>query len=488
MGSSLAAFMMRATRMSTTLAYALIVVIGVAAEDSLTNGVPLVPEKKLISTFQIVRFPNDACVGTNSRNGTCYTSAECSDKGGASSGSCADGFGVCCTFLVSTCGSSSSENITYWSTPTTVTAGAACSLNLCPVSTNICQLRIDFLTFTITGPSTASISENHTQFGVQPSSQKGTTAGTGMNWATGCFADSFSVSSKSISNSPPTICGTNSGHHMYVDANVEDCNVLQFNIGVGAAGAEGVNDNKGITAKVTPKWDLTVYQYECGAINAAPPGCTQYLFGPITGKITSYNYDANTVHLANQNQKICIRRERNYCWNCFATDGVAITFQIGGTNAIAAAFTYPTQPCGYNAEADNGLGNTDNEAPGYDCAIIPDAFTVGDANTGVIIAAETTAANIRTNTQALANVGAPPQITGHTKFGIGGADGVALNAITVAGGAGPFSLCTNHIPFQLTFKSDHFEGTGKDGERGDFAAANAQRGFSINYEQIKCAA
>ena len=35
---------------------------------------------------------------------------------------------------------SSSENITYWSTPTTVTAGAACSLNLCPVSTNICQV------------------------------------------------------------------------------------------------------------------------------------------------------------------------------------------------------------------------------------------------------------------------------------------------------------------------------------------------------------
>ena len=26
-----------------------------------------------------------------------YFSAECSDKGGSSSGSCADGFGVCCT-------------------------------------------------------------------------------------------------------------------------------------------------------------------------------------------------------------------------------------------------------------------------------------------------------------------------------------------------------------------------------------------------------
>merc|ERR1712018_593597 len=42
-------------------------------------------DEKLISTFQIVRFPNDPCVGSNSRNGTCYTSQECSDKAGTSS-------------------------------------------------------------------------------------------------------------------------------------------------------------------------------------------------------------------------------------------------------------------------------------------------------------------------------------------------------------------------------------------------------------------
>merc|ERR550532_1120059 len=77
-------------------------------------------DEKLISTFQIVRFPNDVCVGSNSRNGTCYTSAECSDKSGTSSGSCADGFGVCCTFLIQACGSSSNENLTYWTNPTTV--------------------------------------------------------------------------------------------------------------------------------------------------------------------------------------------------------------------------------------------------------------------------------------------------------------------------------------------------------------------------------
>merc|ERR1712088_410058 len=87
--------------------------------------------EKLISTFQIVRFPNEVCVGSSSRNGTCYTSAECSDKGGTSAGSCADGFGVCCTFLISTCGSSSSENMTYWTKPTSFSSGT-CDLTVCP--------------------------------------------------------------------------------------------------------------------------------------------------------------------------------------------------------------------------------------------------------------------------------------------------------------------------------------------------------------------
>jgi hypothetical protein len=53
--------------------------------------------KKLLPVFQVVRFPNEACgVTGESKNGTCYTTEECSNKGGTSSGSCADGFGVCC--------------------------------------------------------------------------------------------------------------------------------------------------------------------------------------------------------------------------------------------------------------------------------------------------------------------------------------------------------------------------------------------------------
>ena len=40
-------------------------------------------------------FPNDVCkAGT--KNGTCYTQAECTERNGEESGSCASGFGVCC--------------------------------------------------------------------------------------------------------------------------------------------------------------------------------------------------------------------------------------------------------------------------------------------------------------------------------------------------------------------------------------------------------
>lgn len=57
-------------------------------------------------------FPNDPCPGTNSRNGTCYTAAECSSRGGTNSGSCANSFGVCCT--CKHIASTSSNIFTLW--------------------------------------------------------------------------------------------------------------------------------------------------------------------------------------------------------------------------------------------------------------------------------------------------------------------------------------------------------------------------------------
>eukprot|EP00095_Tigriopus_kingsejongensis_P011401 maker-scaffold68_size422247-snap-gene-3.20 protein:Tk11401 transcript:maker-scaffold68_size422247-snap-gene-3.20-mRNA-1 annotation:"PREDICTED: uncharacterized protein LOC100905950" len=40
---------------------------------------------------------NSPCVGNDGKNGTCYTLDECQSKGGRNGGSCASGFGQCCT-------------------------------------------------------------------------------------------------------------------------------------------------------------------------------------------------------------------------------------------------------------------------------------------------------------------------------------------------------------------------------------------------------
>merc|ERR1711936_1233074 len=114
-------------------------------------------EAKLLPVFQVVRFPNDPCaVVGGSKNGTCYTVEECSNKGGTNAGSCAQGFGVCCTFTLN-CGGQSSENCTYFDSSNTVVNGA-CEVNICKCSTNICQIRLDFSNFVISGPSTRTIS------------------------------------------------------------------------------------------------------------------------------------------------------------------------------------------------------------------------------------------------------------------------------------------------------------------------------------------
>jgi len=54
---------------------------------------------KLFSLFSVVQFKNEPCktdksvqgVISDYRNGTCFTSTECTDKGGRASGNCAAG-------------------------------------------------------------------------------------------------------------------------------------------------------------------------------------------------------------------------------------------------------------------------------------------------------------------------------------------------------------------------------------------------------------
>ena len=68
----------------------------------------------------MVQFDNLECTPTQSTNtptGMCYTSTECSDKGGSANGNCANGFGVCCVFASTTLGATLDQNISYIQNP-----------------------------------------------------------------------------------------------------------------------------------------------------------------------------------------------------------------------------------------------------------------------------------------------------------------------------------------------------------------------------------
>merc|ERR1711884_116654 len=134
---------------------------------------------KAISVFNIVKFANDVCNGTDNKYGTCYTEDECEDKGGKASGSCAEGYGVCCTFTAG-CGDTISENSTYFESN-----GA--SVGAC--NTKVCQMRLDFTTFQISGPSTlTTVTVANTLFGLA-NAGGGRASGRGR-----CDDDSFSIS------------------------------------------------------------------------------------------------------------------------------------------------------------------------------------------------------------------------------------------------------------------------------------------------------
>jgi len=477
--------------------------------------------EKLISTFQIVRFPNDVCIGSNSRNGTCYTSAECSDKGGTSSGSCADGFGVCCTFLITTCDSSSSENLTYWTQPTTLTTGTTCGLTVCPISDDICSIRLDFTKFTITGPGNAQVIQTRRTNGIIQGDLEDTAYDrSGSNFAGQCLLDSFTTQGASPSSTPPTVCGTMAtNEHMYVEADTDRCNRFTFNIAKAATDAVADINNRGLAALATRSWDITFTQIECTSLTLPPPGCTQYFWGGGSYVLQTHNYVTadTTRHLANQHQRFCMRRERGNCLGCF--HAVAAVFEISGTPAIAEIYTSAGGCCGYAGTMGGILGEEVNYGRqsgqpnlaagengyswGFDCIIIPGAQgPTEEANEGAPELAQTTAMLSQTlDVAAGANVlPFPPQICGS-----GSGIGIGATTLEIAAGATSsaadtdvflgiynsednLTICTRNIPFVLEFMSDDLEGHGNEaGEANTAAGVGENKGFQITHEQIACA-
>lgn len=244
-------------------------------------------EEKLFSLFTIVNFKNDPCRSTDTssssntayRNGTCYTSSECTDKGGSPKGKCAAGFGICCVFTLS--GDDSTQTVKYNDTyiqnpgfPTVYTDTSALSYTVNKCQDDICWIRLDFDKFVL-------------------ASQESELSN----------IDSFTMSESANLYNYPVLAGTNSGQHVYVELGTTNAAYAKLEF---AFSSTASTDQR--------NWDIKVSQYTCYDSNAPYQGCFQWFTG-LTGTITTFNYGSSTdnIHLPNQNYRACVRQEEDYC-------------------------------------------------------------------------------------------------------------------------------------------------------------------------------
>jgi len=278
------------------------------------------------SIFQIIKFANEPCEG-GTRNGTCFTKQECEDQGGTDSGSCADGFGVCCSIVLEESGSTSLNQSYMVQTSTTTPTTGTRQYTICPCSTDVCRIRFDFTQFMIAPPYI-------------PTPDAGAVLSDGSKsmaeeaFATGdCTIDSFSISGPS--GGTPVICGTNDGQHMIVDTDGSTCVTVNFAIGGGSD---------------TRNWDIMTTQYRCGEEAGGPPGCLQWNMAA-QGDVRSFNFPRqargaavsdDVVHLSSQHYSICIRRPTGTTSICYipctyvAMDGNANVQQSFGLSIANA--------------------------------------------------------------------------------------------------------------------------------------------------------
>lgn len=269
---------------------------------------------KHFSLFSVVQFNNEECttdatpVG-GSTAGTCYTSTECTDKGGIKAGNCASGFGTCCAFInTAEANAQIMENRTRlrngeYPANDVATANLAIAYTINKMQSDICQIRLDFTTFVIAGP--ADSNEN---------------IGTAMpqTTSTNCV-DTLTIVTTAIPNSSDdggfgSLCGALTGEHLYIELSPTATDTATLNIATNvAAPATAANANR--------VWDIKVSQIECYAMYRAPQGCHRYLMAD-TGTITSMNFQVLANQLANQNTglelpsqrlKTCIRRSKGRC-------------------------------------------------------------------------------------------------------------------------------------------------------------------------------
>ncbi|KRT81446.1 CUB domain-containing protein [Oryctes borbonicus] len=248
--------------------------------------------------------------------GTCYRKRQCSDiTGGYTSGTCASKLGVCCIVQLR-CGTSSSLNNTYFVNtgfPAPTYASTSCMHTIKRCNSNICQVRIDFLTLTLAQPSADG----------------------------NCATDAINIVG-GASTIPP-LCGENSGQHIYLNFNGDaDINIII---------------TTSSSATIARSWNIKIAQIACDCPTVAPAGCLMY-YNSGSGTIKSFNYGitassnlkANGLpgsrEIANLRYGVCIGTQPGFCsirWTQSSGDPYSFTV-TGNTIGLAVNPGLPADP------------------------------------------------------------------------------------------------------------------------------------------------
>lgn len=403
---------------------------------SYSSGLEEPSRDERFSIFQIIKFENAPCKGST-RNGTCFTDAECTSAGGKKDGTCADGFGVCCATIISSGGATSlNQSYIVETTPATGT------YTICPCSTDVCRIRFDFTAFTLAAPAigtTVGIANKGTQLGTNKNS--GHSVGD-------CQTDQFSITG-SAGSGTPIICGSNTGQHAFVDTDGSTCATV--NLGIA-------------TTTATRSLDIMVTQYKCGDEMGGPSGCLQW-FTSNTGSIRSFNFPSTAIgvtvpatvtHLSNQKYNACVRRRAATTVICYVACTQIAAAAATADNAATGQSSFGLSVSPTAGTPQSQIGSNCNT----DYITIPGGDLIGT-----------------TTTFALGGV-----VSANNRFCGRFLDTVGKTAIT----ASP-SVCTNSQPFQVgvNFDEDEASGPAAVGTMTDMYEAEGAPGgiigFCLNY-------
>ncbi len=346
----------------------------------------------------MISFPNDECTSTSDSTirGTCLSFSECNDQGGSQAGNCAAGFGVCCVFSFSSSGSTVTvnRNSSYLSNseyPSSAAASTTSTYSIEPSTpSDICYIRLDFNTLVVTGP----------------------TANTGA-----CGTDTVTVTSpiSTTANtaSPPVVCGTLSGQHMYVETGSSGSSSATITITLGASSTGGTHRIK-------------VGMIECTSTSKPPSGCVQYFTGT-SNTVQSYNYQGGQL-IQSQFYTNCIRQEYGYCSMYVRESGNTSPdpFQVASTTATVISYcnaqeawvSIPSNHADLDVSGGTALTNRVHAQVGFmRCGSVfgPVAGAIANTIPGVVISNMNTPFVIRTFTHTGSVIGTGFSLDYHQK-------------------------------------------------------------------------